>query len=379
MEDNIAISVKGLSKGFKVPHEKHDTLKAKAVNIFSKMKYTKYTALEDISFDIKKGEFFGIVGKNGCGKSTLLKIIAGIYQPTSGKVEVNGNIAPFIELGVGFNPELTGRENVFLSGTILGLPRKKIEQLYIEIVEFAELKEFMDQKLKHYSSGMQVRLAFSIAVRAESEILLIDEVLAVGDAAFQQKCFNYFDKLLISGTTVCFVTHDMSAIQRFCTKALIIEKGKIKAIGLPEKISDIYREDNMEVITNSNKKNESSKSMSIIITDQNVKDKKVRFKITYPGNKNKDVYVGFSIIKEGNTVAELNSLNTSNTKNIHSIEYLLDTRMFNPGIYEISAVLINKDNKAPLDSTRERAIFIIKGNETVRGGGMRLEENWITE
>lgn len=186
MADDIALKIEGLHKEFKLPHERRNSLKERVLHLGSKATYERLHALKDISFEVKRGEFFGIVGRNGSGKSTLLKIIGGIYQPTRGLVRVNGTLTPFIELGIGFNPELTGRENIFLNGAILGLTHKEIQARYDEIVAFAELDKFMDQKLKNYSSGMQVRLAFSIAIQAHNDILLIDEVLAVGDAAFQR-------------------------------------------------------------------------------------------------------------------------------------------------------------------------------------------------
>ena len=183
------IEVKNISKHFKLPHERKNSLKQHFVGLFSKkLGYEKFEALKNINFTVNEGDFFGIVGRNGSGKSTLLKIISGIYQPNSGSVKIHGTLTPFIELGIGFNPELTGRENVYLNGSILGLTKKEIDSLYSEIVEFAELERFMDQKLKNYSSGMQVRLAFSIAIRAQNDILLLDEVFAVGDANFQMKC-----------------------------------------------------------------------------------------------------------------------------------------------------------------------------------------------
>ena len=192
-ENQIAIKVEAVGKTFRLPHEKTSSIKSALISGWRKSRsYEKQHALEDISFEIKKGEFFGIVGRNGSGKSTLLKLLAGIYSPSKGSIQINGTLTPFIELGVGFNPELTGRENVFLNGALLGFNRKRMQTMYSDIVKFAELERFMDQKLKNYSSGMQVRLAFSIAIRAESDILLIDEVLAVGDSAFQQKCYNYF-------------------------------------------------------------------------------------------------------------------------------------------------------------------------------------------
>jgi ABC-2 type transport system ATP-binding protein len=241
MTDDIAIKIDRVSKQFLLPHEKKNTIKSIFTSLTKgKSNYTKQQALKDISIEIKQGEFFGIVGRNGSGKSTLLKIIAGIYQPTKGEVTVNGRLVPFIELGVGFNAELTGRENVFLNGAILGFTRKQIGENYDKIVDFAELHEFMDQKLKNYSSGMQVRLAFACATMAEAEILLVDEVLAVGDADFQRKCFNYFRLLKKRKTTVVFVTHDMSSVREYCDRAILINDATITIEGSVNKIADEY-------------------------------------------------------------------------------------------------------------------------------------------
>ena len=225
--DEIAIKVTNVSKSFKLPHEKNSSIKSLVLHPFKKRTFEKQEVLKDINFEIKKGEFFGIVGRNGSGKSTLLKLLAGIYSPDKGHIQVNGKLTPFIELGVGFNPELTGRENVFLNGALLGFNRKEMVAMYDEIVEFAELEKFMDQKLKNYSSGMQVRLAFSIAIRAKSDILLLDEVLAVGDSAFQSKCFDYFYKLKKENATVILVSHDRSALERFCENGILINDGEI--------------------------------------------------------------------------------------------------------------------------------------------------------
>lgn len=245
MSDKIAIHVDNVSKSFKLPHEKIDSVKSVFVNPFKArngIKIETQHALKGISFDVKKGEFFGIVGRNGSGKSTLLKIIAGIYQPTKGSVSVDGRLVPFIELGVGFNPELTGRDNVYLNGALMGFSTKEVDKKYDMIVEFAELERFMDQKLKNYSSGMQVRLAFSVAtVLAESDILLIDEVLAVGDADFQRKCFEYFKKLKRKGKTVIFVTHDMGAVIEYCDRAILINENKLVEAGTSEKIAIAYK------------------------------------------------------------------------------------------------------------------------------------------
>lgn len=241
------VEISKLTKSFKIPLEASSGVKQQLINILKGRKgYRVFTPLKDISFTINEGDFFGIVGRNGSGKSTLLKTIAGIYTPNSGNVKVHGSLVPFIELGVGFNPELTGRENIFLNGALLGFSHEEMESMYRAIVEFAELEDFMEERLKNYSSGMQVRLAFSIAIRAHADILLLDEVLAVGDEAFQKKCYSYFDKLKREKRTVILVTHDMAAVERFCTKAVFIEDGHVKMIGKPYRIAAAYSRSNSQ-------------------------------------------------------------------------------------------------------------------------------------
>lgn len=233
--NEVVIKVENVSKIFKLPHEKQSSIKGALINFRKRSKtYEIQKALNNISFEVKKGEFFGIIGRNGSGKSTLLKLLAGIYIPTEGSVQVDGMLTPFIELGVGFNAELTGRENVFLNGALLGFSRKEMQAMYQKIVDFAEIERFMDQKLKNYSSGMQVRLAFSIAIQARNDILLIDEVLAVGDLAFQEKCYKVFEEIKSQGKTVVFISHDGSAIERFCDRVLIVDRGEFIAIGNPQ-------------------------------------------------------------------------------------------------------------------------------------------------
>lgn len=241
-EKQIAIRVENVSKDFVLLNEKSNSLKGAFTTILKPKKKRQATqhALRNISFEIKQGEFFGIVGRNGSGKSTLLKILAGIYQTTSGSVYTAGKLVPFIELGVGFNQELTGRENVFLNGAMLGFSRKEVADMYDKIVTFAELGDFMEQKLKNYSSGMQVRLAFSMAIRAKADILLIDEVLAVGDADFQRKCFDYFKGLKGTDTTVIFVTHDMNAVREYCNRAILIKDSYLEQEGTPNEIASRY-------------------------------------------------------------------------------------------------------------------------------------------
>lgn len=240
--EEVAISVNHVSKDFVLPHTRANSVKSAFTNIARRSKGGAETqhALRDISFEVKKGEFFGIVGRNGSGKSTLLKILAGIYQPTKGSTHTAGLLVPFIELGVGFNSELTGRENVYLNGAMLGFAKKEIDAMYDDIVAFAELEKFMDQKLKNYSSGMQVRLAFSCATRAKADILLVDEVLAVGDADFQRKCFEYFKKLKKDKKTVVFVSHDMSAVREYCDRAILIEKSQLVVSGTSAKVATEY-------------------------------------------------------------------------------------------------------------------------------------------
>lgn len=236
----IIISVKNLHKSFKLPTERSWGLKQAIFNRLKGIKgYKEQKVLNGISFDIHRNEFVGIVGRNGSGKSTLLKTLAKIYFPEKGELTVNGTLVPFIELGVGFNPELSGRENVYLNGALLGFSNKEMDAMYDEIVDFAELRPFMDQKLKNFSSGMQVRLAFSIAIRAKGDILLLDEVLAVGDAEFQKKCNDYF--AAIKGKqTVILVTHDMGNVERYCNRAILIEEGKVKLDGKPKEVTEAY-------------------------------------------------------------------------------------------------------------------------------------------
>lgn len=244
----VVLDVNHVEKWFKLPTEQATGLKQAFINWTKGIKgYRRQDVLKDISFQVHQGEFFGIVGRNGGGKSTLLKIISQIYTPNSGSVQVTGKLVPFIELGVGFNPELTGRENVYLNGALLGFNEAQMDAMYDDIVHFAELEDFMDQKLKNYSSGMQVRLAFSVAIKAQGDILVLDEVLAVGDEAFQRKCNDYFNAVRNDPTkTVILVTHDMAAVQRFCTRAMFIQNGQVAAIGDPQEASERYTLANLE-------------------------------------------------------------------------------------------------------------------------------------
>jgi ABC-type polysaccharide/polyol phosphate transport system ATPase subunit len=235
-----AITVDRVSKQFRVPQERYHTLKERALHAFKRTRHETLEGLHEVSFAVQTGEFFGVVGRNGSGKSTLLKCVAGIYRIDGGEIHVNGRVSTFIELGVGFNPDLAARDNVILNAIMLGLPPREARKRVDRVIEFAELEEFKDLKLKNYSSGMFVRLAFAVMIQVDADILLIDEVLAVGDAAFQQKCYREFERMREEGRTILFVTHDMDAVNRFCHRALLLERGELIAIGDPSEVSGEY-------------------------------------------------------------------------------------------------------------------------------------------
>jgi ABC-type polysaccharide/polyol phosphate transport system ATPase subunit len=237
---STAISIEGVSKTFRLPHQQYSTLKERALHPWRSTEYDELRAVKDITLEIAQGEFFGIVGRNGSGKSTLLKCIAGIYGVDDGRISIAGRLSPFIELGVGFNMDLTARDNVIINAIMLGISRRQARSRFEEVIAFAELEEFVDLKLKNYSSGMLVRLAFATAIQVDAEILLIDEVLAVGDAAFQQKCFEEFFRLKREGRTIVFVSHDMYSVERFCDRAMLMERGDMVQIGEPRAIGRAY-------------------------------------------------------------------------------------------------------------------------------------------
>jgi ABC-type polysaccharide/polyol phosphate transport system ATPase subunit len=236
----VAVSVEGVSKTFRLPHQQYSTLKERVLHPFRSTEYDELHAVTDVSLQIASGEFFGIVGRNGSGKSTLLKCIAGIYGVDRGRISVAGRLSPFIELGVGFNMDLTARDNVIINAIMLGLSRREARARFDEVIAFAELEEFVDLKLKNYSSGMLVRLAFATSIQVQAEILLIDEVLAVGDAAFQQKCFEEFFRLKRERKTIIFVSHDMFSVERFCDRAMLMERGAMVRLGDPHTIGREY-------------------------------------------------------------------------------------------------------------------------------------------
>jgi ABC-type polysaccharide/polyol phosphate transport system ATPase subunit len=244
METESAVIVDDVSKTFRIPHQQYHTLKERVLHPGRARTYEEFHALRDVSVTIEQGEFFGIVGRNGSGKSTLLKCLAGIYRPDRGVVEVRGRLSPFIELGVGFNPELAARDNVIINAVMMGLSRAEARRRFDEVVAFAELEEFVDLKLKNYSSGMAVRLGFAVATQIDAEVLLVDEVLAVGDASFQQKCFDVFRQMKAAGKTILLVSHDMGLVEHFADRALLIERGDVLALGDPHEIALQYNQVN---------------------------------------------------------------------------------------------------------------------------------------
>jgi ABC-type polysaccharide/polyol phosphate transport system ATPase subunit len=238
-----AIDVARVSKSFRIPHEHRTYFKEYFLHPFRRTTYEQNDALKDVTFSIEEGEFFGIFGPNGSGKSTLLRILAGIYVPDAGRVRVNGLLSPFIELGVGFDPDLTARDNIRINTTLAGLTKRQLDAKFDEILEFAELDRFVDQQLKNYSSGMVMRLAFSIAIQIPFDILLLDEVLAVGDESFQQKCFAMFDRFKEEGKTIILVTHQLELLNQFCERVMLLESGAVRATGLPDDVTSLYLED----------------------------------------------------------------------------------------------------------------------------------------
>jgi ABC-type polysaccharide/polyol phosphate transport system ATPase subunit len=238
-----AIDVARVSKTFRIPHEQRTYFKEYFLHPLRRTTYERNDALIDVTFSVEEGEFFGIFGPNGSGKSTLLRILAGIYVPDGGRVRVNGLLSPFIELGIGFDPDLTARDNIRINTTLAGLSKRQLDAKFDEILEFAELERFVDQQLKSYSSGMLMRLAFSIAIQIPFDVLLLDEVLAVGDESFQQKCFATFERFKDEGKTVVLVSHSLELVDRFCDRALLLQHGVVHATGPPAEVIDVYRQD----------------------------------------------------------------------------------------------------------------------------------------
>ncbi|QUB37566.1 ABC transporter ATP-binding protein [TM7 phylum sp. oral taxon 349] len=388
----VVIAVKNLHKDFILPRGRGNSFKSLLINFRRTYTEIQHT-LRGISFNVHKGDFLGVVGRNGSGKSTLLKLLSGIYTPTKGSITVKGKLTPFIELGVGFNPELSGRDNVYLNGALLGFSRAEMGEKYDEIVAFSELERFMDQKLKNYSSGMQVRLAFSIAIQTNTDILVLDEVLAVGDEAFQRKCFDYFKQIKAQKKTVILVTHDMASVRRFCNRAIMIDNGKVVADGQPEEVANLYSLENIEkaVLTKKTATNKPWISVAVdkkILTPQDT----LRATVEYYVPSNQSVSFGISVIDEASNRATSviddgffrgndDVTITSQKKGVYKYHYRLPLDEFNNRTFEIAATLFAYDSKRdeyePIAYTTEKQIatFYVK-SKNKDGGLLKRKGEW---
>lgn len=386
------IKVKGLNKTFKLPHEKQNSIKSVLINMGKTKKgFEKQSVLKNINFEIEEGEFFGIVGRNGSGKSTLLKLLAGIYTPDSGTVEIKGSLTPFIELGVGFNAELTGRENVFLNGALLGFGRKQMSEMYDDIVTFAELDRFMDQKLKNFSSGMQVRLAFSIAIRAKSDVLLVDEVLAVGDSSFQKKCYETFINLKKEGRTIVFITHDMAAVERFCDRVMVVHNSQSVGIFTPSDAAVEYDRLN----NSSNTITESSsrwgtgkykiKRVEFFGYEEklNVKPifktgKEFGIKVVLDKKVTQPVVLGLAI--EDMFGINIAGPNSSGFKiiNTNTVTFTIPKLALLPGDYKLTLALFDEDIVTEFDHMEKAHTFTVTADKHNLHGKVELFGDWKT-
>jgi ABC-2 type transport system ATP-binding protein len=398
MNDDVAIKVENVSKTFKLPHEKNNSIKGAIVNFYKRNKtFEKQEALQNITFEVKKGEFFGIVGRNGSGKSTLLKMLAGIYTPSAGTITVKGKLTPFIELGVGFSPELTGRENVFLNGALLGFSRKEMETLYDDIVEFAEIERFMDQKLKNYSSGMQVRLAFSIAIRAKSDVLLIDEVLAVGDAAFQRKCYEHFLQLKKEKCTVVLVTHDMGAVERFCDSVIVIHEGLFRGQFAPRDAAVLYEKMNLSTESSSQKTEEEKKEnrwgtgkvkinrLSLLHNGKDLEsnisipqadDIELYIELSNQEQQQRKVVIGLAFYDQfGVNISGPNSVGMGFTAN-DTVSFKVKHLSFNPGQYYLTAAIFDEDVVEEFDHIEKALVINVTAASHQLNGKVNLFGEW---
>lgn len=387
-KQELPIEVTNVTKRFKVPSERKNTFKSYFLNPFRKTDSHLFNALEDVSFSVEKGTSLGIIGNNGSGKSTLLKIIAGIYLPDSGKAVTRGRIVPFLELGVGFNPDLSGRDNIFLNGTILGMRRSFLEENFDEIVNFAEVGDFIDMPLKKYSSGMQVRLAFAIAIQTDAEIYLLDEVLAVGDQSFQQKSLNKFKELKKQKKTVLFVSHNMSQVREYCDKAILLDDGKIHSFGVTDMvIDDYYRSyetigrdkrgeykvmiERVEFLNKNNKKQLSFKTGDSIVC-----------RINYNAKERIEKPV-FGVAIHSNDGIHITGPNTRTSdfkipyiKGKGSIDFVIEKNALLGGKYLVTVGLFNYEETTIYDLCEKRFMFDVEKNELNQYGLLKLSHQW---
>lgn len=381
-----AVTVHDIHKEFVLPQSKNTSFKQAAVNIVKKNNKVTQKVLDGVSFTVNKGDFFGIVGRNGSGKSTLLKLIAGVYAPTEGSVTLHGGLTPFIELGVGFNPELSGRDNVYLNGALLGYDRKQMAEMYDEIVDFAELGPFMDQKLKNYSSGMQVRLAFSIAIKAKNDILIFDEVLAVGDEAFQRKCLDIFEQYKAQKQTVILVSHDMDTVRQYCSRAALISDGRLIDVGDPKRIARQYSNLNQAVFDNQDGNRIDSKESSIkahltdIQTAERVKSAysraKLRLNIAWNKSLDADIVMVDMFKRSGEHITGFKSKTDglSLRSNHASLDIAMDIA---PGKYYFT-ISVRRADDSVIEENHDVSEFMIrKDSDDYKWSGLALlDHHW---
>jgi lipopolysaccharide transport system ATP-binding protein len=388
MDKETALKITNLGKKYTIGVQKDGTLRSTLANAFksSAKKGEEFWALRNVSFEIPKGEVVGIIGKNGAGKSTLLKLISQITKPTEGKIEINGRVASLLEVGTGFHPELTGRENIFLNGTILGMSRKEVKAKFDEIVAFSGIEKFIDTPVKHYSSGMYVRLAFAVAAHLEPEILIIDEVLAVGDAEFQKKCLGKMKDIAGSGRTVLFVSHQISSVRKLCNTGILLNNGGIKVTGNIDKVIDIYQHQDQ------NNSNYIAKDLNkeIYVAEaylqnnqfnfMNEEDVLFNFKIKYNNLTNKSVYLHIRIMDNQENVIGSSEIMISTNKQNYT--YTLKRNTLCKGIYKLNCILY-QPGVTQYDNVSECCNFEILDNnrqfshlETFDIGNIYLPNDW---
>ena len=397
------ISVHNVSKAFLVPHEKISTLRTAFTTMFKKKSHDVLDALKDVSFEVKKGEFFGIVGRNGSGKSTLLKILAGVYSADTGSIEINGAISPFLELGIGFNPELSGRDNVYLNATVLGLTTKQIDERFDSIVAFSELERFIDQKLKNYSSGMHVRLAFSVSIHANRDILLMDEVLAVGDASFQEKCLLELRKLKRMGKTIILVSHSEQNMRDFADRVLVLDHGNTQIIAPAERALYTYNTiltkgyQKEDLIPKEDKGEKKNKIISIRIENEHgleasvfEKEEPIYFFIEcFITDISQKIDISFGVLEKAtglwicgnNTFYDKKDILWKKGKNI--IKFTLLNNMFHKGDFSFNVSLFHKygqDEKIVYDffDSKEQRLYFRSIPRDKRNGIVFMSHEWGT-
>lgn len=352
--------------------------------IFSK---ERIEAVKGISFEVNRGEMFSIIGLNGSGKTTTLTLVSGIMQPDSGSIEVKGRVVPFLGLGIGFNPELTGRENIYLYGAVMGMTGKMVRQVYDSIVEFSELRRFMDMKIKEYSSGMYVRLGFSVAIHTKPDILIIDEVLAVGDISFQRKCLERIERMKQDGVSILFVSHDLGLVARYSDRVMLMHEGSKVTEGMPEKVIDRYlhMKDNMPSLNPSRRGSREIEIESYQLDREErsyEQGDNVKIKLQYRNNSAiKECIAGFALYSEsGVLLAGPNILETGgrllHAEQTGRIEMEFSTASLNPGNYYLTLALYDSTNRFPLDHIDYALRFTIKGKHAEHMGYINLDVKW---